>query len=166
MFECFDNGRGLNKERVDTVMRLGLTGHGNEAEICRGGKSFESLGSLCTGQISAYGIGAKGGAARLCSPDNGVAMEGEFRVRSQVEGATVVVNGRQDFAKMRAEVLEPGGEAVVLSRGEGDAADAGREGHHDRVDVGPSVHAHPGHGRRQILLQQAALRSRCSKGAR
>mmetsp|Transcript_35599 Transcript_35599/g.88600 ORF Transcript_35599/g.88600 Transcript_35599/m.88600 type:complete len:1803 (-) Transcript_35599:416-5824(-) len=110
MFECFDNGRGLNKERVDTVMRLGLTGHGNEAEICRGGKSFESLGSLCTGQISAYGIGAKGGAARLCSPDNGVAMEGEFRVRSQVEGATAVVNGRQDFAKMREEVLKPGGE--------------------------------------------------------
>jgi len=110
VFSCFDNGRGFNKETLDAIMRLGLTGHGREADIGRGGKSFDSLGSLCSGQISAYGIGAKGGAASLCSPDNGVALEGEFLVRSQVEGATAVVNGRQDFAKMREEVLKPGGE--------------------------------------------------------
>jgi len=118
VFSCFDNGRGLNQERVVAIMQLGMTGHGKEADIGRGGKKFDSLGSLCSGQISAYGIGAKGGAASLCSPDNGVAVEGEFLVRSQVEGARAVVDGRQDFAKMREEVLKPGGQPWFFFEGE------------------------------------------------
>jgi len=102
MLSCFDNGRGLDKEQIKAIMNLGTTAHGNEVNIGRGGKEFASHGTFCSGQFSSYGVGAKCGAASLCSPDNGKAVDGKYLVRSLSwkSGAVSVYNGSQDFKSM------------------------------------------------------------------
>lgn len=106
-FSCADNGDGMDSATVAAIFQSGKTGHGRDEAIGRGGKAFSRhCGSLCSGQISAYGVGAKASSARLCKPDDAELREGSLQVRSILLGADgepQITSAMMDFAAMKAE---------------------------------------------------------------
>lgn len=103
-YSCSDNGKGMDEAAVRSIFAAGESGHGKDREIGRGGKAFSSLGSLCTGQLSSYGVGTKASSACLCKPDRGKLERGLLRVRS-IDLASGrgprIVSAYQDFAAMK-----------------------------------------------------------------